>query len=298
MRRTPLLLAALLIPVTAPDAQPPRPIPFDEVAALPAPPADHRIAYGDDPLQFGELRLPRGRSGKHPVIVLVHGGCWQGAYDIAHTRPMAAALAEAGFAVWSLEYRRIGNPGGGWPNTFADVARGTDHLRSLAESHALDLTRVIAMGHSAGGQLVLWLGTRGTLPAGHPLHAAAPLPLAGIVALAPIADMARYGAASGGCNSAVSPLMGGTPAEHDDRYAAVDPIRRLPLAAPAQLVHGTLDRTVLPEQSTRFEAAARAAGGAAVTLVPLDGAAHFDVIAPTSPHWPRIVAAAQALLPR
>jgi acetyl esterase/lipase len=127
-----LACLALGLAVTSLDAQSPRPIPYDVVAKLPAPPADHRLPYGTDSLQFGELRLPKGIAQNRPVVVLIHGGCWQGAYDIAHSRPMAAALADAGFAVWSIEYRRIGNPGGGWPNTFHDVALGTDFLRTIA----------------------------------------------------------------------------------------------------------------------------------------------------------------------
>jgi acetyl esterase/lipase len=290
MRRA---VVALGLAMSTIDAQPPRTIPFDEVAKLPAPPADHRLAYGAAPLQFGELRLPTGVTTARPVVVLVHGGCWQGAYDIAHSRPMAAALADAGFAVWSIEYRRLGNPGGGWPNTFLDVALGTDFLRTIAPTYALDLTRVIAVGHSAGGQLVLWLGSRAALPPGSPLHAANPLPLAGIVPLAPITDLARYGASAGGCNGAVHPLMGGPPAEQAARYAAVNPIERLPLGVPARLIHGTLDRTVLPEQSTLFASAAQSAS---VRVVPIAGAAHFDVIAPTSPAWPTIVATIRSLL--
>jgi acetyl esterase/lipase len=278
---------SLVVAVTSLDAQPPRHIPFDAVAKLPAPPADHRLAYGSDSLQFGELRLPRGVERNRPVVVLVHGGCWQGAYDIAHSRPMAAALADAGFAVWSIEYRRIGNPGGGWPSTFDDVALGTDFLRTIAPTYALDLRRVIAVGHSAGGQLVLWLGTRTVSANG------TPLPLTGIVALAPITDMARYGAAAGGCNSAVHQLMGGAPTAVADRYKAVSPIERLPLRVPTRLVHGDDDRTVLPEQSRLF---AEAAGSLSVRVVPIANAAHFDVIAPISPAWPVIVDAIRSLL--
>jgi acetyl esterase/lipase len=278
---------SLVVAVMSLDAQPPRHIPYDEVARLPAPPADHRLAYGADALQFGELRLPRGAERNRPVVILVHGGCWQGAYDIAHSRPMAAALTEAGFAVWSIEYRRIGNPGGGWPGTFDDVALGTDFLRTIAPTYALDLTRVIAVGHSAGGQLVLWLGTRA------PTADGTPLPLKGIVALAPITDMARYGAAAGGCNSAVHQLMGGTPASFADRYKAVNPIERLPLRVPTRLVHGDDDRTVLPEQSRLF---VEAAGLQTVRVVPIANAAHFDVIAPISPAWSTIVDTIRSLL--
>lgn len=283
-----MILRVIVVAVVIAMSQQSRSVSYNEVLALPASPADHRMAYGSDPLQFGELRLPKGQ-GPHPVVVLVHGGCWQSAYDIAHSRPMAASLADAGFAVWSLEYRRIGDEGGGWPGTFLDVAAGTDHLRTIARTHSLDLTQVVAMGHSAGGQLVLWLATRGNAASDDPLASPSALPLAGVVALAPIADMATYGAEKGGCNSAVTPLMGGTPAEVAPRYASVDPLKRLPVRVPVRLVHGTSDTTVRIEQSERFAEAARAAGSPDVQVVRLMGAAHFDVIAPTTQYWPTIV---------
>ncbi len=134
-----LLLLAFTVPVMTEQT---RNVSFQEVLNLPVPPADHRITYGAAPQQFGELRLPRNSAGPHPVVLLVHGGCWQGAYDITHSRPLAAAIADAGYAVWSVEYRRLGQPGGGWPGTFDDVAAGADHLRTLAPRHNLDLTRV------------------------------------------------------------------------------------------------------------------------------------------------------------
>ena len=107
---------------------------FADVEKLPAPAADHRIAYGSDPLQFGELRLPKGK-GPHTVAVIIHGGCWLSDYDLRHVGSFGAALTDAGFATWSLEYRRVGNPGGGWPGTLQDVARGTDYLRSLRRTY-------------------------------------------------------------------------------------------------------------------------------------------------------------------
>ena len=117
----------------------------EDVIAMPSPPPDHRITYADGPLQFGNLRLPSG-PGPHPVAIVVHGGCWLGAFDIGHIGPLAQAFADAGIAAWSLEYRRVGNPGGGWPGTFQDVARGADYLREIAAEHNLDLDRVIAIG--------------------------------------------------------------------------------------------------------------------------------------------------------
>src|SRR5579859_3765042 len=110
------------------------------ILTTPAPPADRRLAYGDHPRQFGDLRLPRG-AGLHPVAVVLHGGFWRATYDLEHIGHLCAALAAAGVVTWSLEYRRIGDDGGGWPGTFHDVARGADRLRELARDYPLDLQR-------------------------------------------------------------------------------------------------------------------------------------------------------------
>ena len=118
-----------------------------------------KIAYGSDPLQFGELHVPAGE-GPFPVVIFIHGGCWLAEYDITTTRPLAGALRDQGIAVWNLEYRRVGNPGGNYPGLLLDIGSGTDHLKQLASDYPLDLSRVIVMGHSAGGHLALWTGAR------------------------------------------------------------------------------------------------------------------------------------------
>ena len=145
--------------------------------------ADHRITYGDDPSQFGDLFLPQG-DGPHPVLFLLHGGCWRAPYGLEPVGQMARTLADAGLAVWSLEYRRLGN-GGGWPHTFLDVAHGADLLRELATTYPLDLTQVVVAGHSAGGHLALWSAARPQLPADSPIYTPDPLPFQAVVALAP-----------------------------------------------------------------------------------------------------------------
>jgi acetyl esterase/lipase len=130
-------------------------------------PAANRIAYGTGALQFGELRVPAGR-GPHPVVIIIHGGCWVAklgklddrAVALDLVRPIAADLTAHGFATWNLEYRRLGNDGGGWPGTFQDIAAGADHLRQIAAKSQLDLSRVVAIGHSAGGHFALWLAAR------------------------------------------------------------------------------------------------------------------------------------------
>ena len=127
-----------------------------DLARFPSPPADHTIAYGEDPLQFGELRLPEG-PGPHPIMTLIHGGVWLAEYDLGHISHLAAAFAAAGIATWTIEYRRVGNPGGGWPGTFEDVSAAGDFVVNLARRHPLDLRRAIIAGHSAGGHLVAML---------------------------------------------------------------------------------------------------------------------------------------------
>ena len=146
------------------------------------PPADHVISYGEDDLQFGELRLPSGQ-GPFPVMVLIHGGCWLAQYDIAHIRKLAAAFTSEGIATWTIEYRRVGDPGGGWTGTFDDIDAGADHLATIAGQFNLDLNRVVVAGHSAGGHLAIWLANR------PPQWSVEVEPVA-VLALAPAADLA------------------------------------------------------------------------------------------------------------
>jgi len=271
---------------------------FAEVAATPAPAAEHREAYGSGPLQFGELRLPPGVTSRLPVVVFIHGGCWRAAYDLAHVAAAADALAKVGYAVWVPEYRRVGDDGGGFPGTFDDIAAAVDHVRALAIKYqALDTTRVVLAGHSAGAQLALWAASRRANDAPSGLaESRAPLRVRGVVSLAGITDLASYGASPGSCNSSVSPLLGGTPAQVGERYAAVSPIERLPISAPVQIVHGAEDPIVPVAQSREFAARSKQAG-AVVNVNEVPGAGHFDLVAPQSSAWPNVVAAIRALAP-
>jgi len=269
---------------------------WEQVAKLKPPPPGERVAYGVHPLAFGDLRLPKG-DGPFPVVVVIHGGCWRAQYDLAHIAPLAAALGEAGVATWSLEFRRIGDAGGGWPGTFEDVAQGLDHLRRLSREVPLDLERVVVIGHSAGGHLALWLAARGQLPKESPLHSADPLPVRGVVSLAGIADLRGYGGSPGYCNDSVELLLDGSARKRPERYAQTNPLELLPIGVPMRLVHGALDTVVRPEQSQRFAAAARARGDDA-QLELLDTAGHFDLIAPFSAAWPRVRHTVLALLGR
>ena len=256
------------------------------------------MAYGALPLQFGELRLPAG-SGRVPVVVFIHGGCWRAQYDLAHVAAAAAALAADGYATWTIEYRRLGDAGGGWPGTFDDVAVAVDYVRTLAAQFPrLDTTRVVLMGHSAGGQLALWAASRTGADASGPLHAhGAPLGVAGVVSLAGISDLAAFGASSSGCNGAVTPLMGGDPTAVPDRYRAVSPVERVPLRVPVRLVQGDADAIVPIAQSREFDERNRAAGGSSEVLV-VAGAGHFDLVAPSSEAWATVLRALHSLVPR
>jgi len=265
-----------------------------DLLALPQPPADHVIAYGEARQQVAELRLPKG-IGPHPVVIVIHGGCWQALWAMDHVRSLAGALTAEGFATWSLEYRRVGDPGGGWPGTFEDVARGADHLGSVAAGHRLDLRRVVALGHSAGGQLALWLAARHRLSRDSELWIAKPLPLSGVVSLAGITDL-REGAAGKVCGGAIPQLLGGPPADQEGRVAQSSPIELLPLRVPQRLVCGALDQRVPNDQSRRYEAAARKAGDAAMLEI-VEGVGHFELVDPRSAAWPAVLRAVRELQP-
>lgn len=240
---------------------------------LTPPPADARIAYGEAPQQFGDLRVPQG-PGPYPVAIVIHGGYWRSAYGLEHIGHLCAALTRAGVATWSLEYRRIGDPGGGWPACGDDVLRGAEYLQPLARRYPLDLARVVAVGHSAGGQLALWLAAQ---------HKVA---LRGVVSLAGVTDLRRAWEL-GLSRGVVLELMGGTPQEQPERYRRASPIELLPFGVPQRLVHGISDDTVPIEMSRRFQAAAAVAGDD-TRLIELTDAGHFDLIDPRTKAWARV----------
>jgi acetyl esterase/lipase len=252
-------------------------MPAEDILELPPPPANGRIAYGPGAYHFGDLRLPPG-TGPFPVVVLVHGGYWRARYGLEYFGHAAAALTAEGYATWNMEYRRIGHEGGAWPGTFEDVAAATDYLRTLADEYPLNLTRVIALGHSAGGHLALWLAARRRLPADSPLYAPDPLIPYAVVSLAGVLDLCR-GSALGLSNGAVHELLGGPPEEYGERYAATSPAELLPIGVRQILVHGTEDDSVPYEISRDYAEAARAAGDD-VRLVTLQGVGHFEVVDP------------------
>jgi acetyl esterase/lipase len=249
-----------------------------DVVALPQPEPDHRLPYGDDPLQFGELRLPEGE-GPFPVVIVIHGGCWLAEYDLEYMSAFADALTAAGVATWSIEYRRVGDEGGGWPGTFQDVADAADHLLEIALDYNLDLDQVAAVGHSAGGHLALWLAGRKWLDVDDPLRGEGPLALNGVVALAGIPDLAAY-AAPEGCGAAVPELLGGEPDEVQDRLTRASPIAMVPFGVTQTLVIGEHDSIVPKSQADGFADAARQMGDS-VAVTTILGAGHFEMVDPS-----------------
>ncbi len=222
------------------------------------------IPYGADPLQYGELRLP-ATGGPHPIAIVLHGGFWRARYNLEYMRPFCEALTAAGIATWNLEYRRIGNPGGGWPGTLDDAATGAEHVTSLSLQFDLDLSHVVAVGHSAGAHLAFWL-------AGGTRILTAAISLAGVLDLRRAWELQLS-------NNVVTDFLGGSPDELPERYDSASPIERLPLRIPQKVFHGTADTNVPFEISERYVEAAHLWNDDVELILFQDGN-HFDLIDP------------------
>ena len=241
----------------------------------PPPAADARLAYGPEPKQFGDLRLP-GVDRLWPLAVVVHGGAWKATYNLIHAGHMCTALGKAGIATWNVEYRSRGDVDGTWPGAGVDVSAAARFVTELVERYPLDQERVVLVGHSAGGQLALRAAKHARLP---------------VVALGAVSDL-RESAERVGPDGAAAKFMGGMPEEVPDRYAEASPRERLPLGVRQILVHGTKDPEVPYAMSERYVEAA----GDEAELVPLEGAGHFEPIDPEASEWSRTVEAVRSLL--
>lgn len=254
------------------------------VLTRPAPAPDVTVAYGDHPEQVADLRRPAGAGPARPLVVVLHGGFWRSEYDRSHTGPLAAALAALGYPVAQLEFRRTGQPGGGWPGTLTDVLAGVAALPGLAAAALpgrIGPGAPILLGHSAGGHLALYAAAH------------APAVVGGVLALAPVSDLGEaYRLDLDG--GAVAALLGGGPAEFPDRYRTTDPRALVPVRSRTVVVHGALDRQVPVEMSRTFVAGATAAG-TDITLLELPKCEHFGLIDPESPAWPQVTDALRSL---
>ena len=248
----------------------------DDILTLKPPPADARLAYGPDPNQFLDLRLPSSKpKNRHPfpLVINIHGGFWRARYDLEHAGHLCAALAATGVATANLEYRRVGNEGGGWPGTFADIRSAYSFLVQNSRQHDLDPRRIAVMGHSAGGQLALCL-------AAHESGITRAVSLAGVVNL----DRAFQLHLS---KDAVVEFLGGRPTEVPDHYREADPMRLSIPQARQWLVHGSAD-DVVPVAFSRDYVSAKQTRKEDVQLLEIRGAGHYDVIDPRTEAWKAI----------
>ncbi len=246
---------------------------FDAVLELAVARPDQQLSYGAEPLQYGMLWLPDTEQAA-PLVIFIHGGCWLNSFDVGHSYALATALRNAGFAVWSLEYRRTGDAGGGWPGTLADVRSGIDYSGQL-ESYGVDVANTVLMGHSAGGHLALLAGAEFAT-------------LRGVVGLAAITDIVRYAQGDNSCQTATPQFMGATPEQEPQRYRAANPVQA-EIHPETYLLHGGADAIVPPLQQTLLT-------GAHTVVEP--NAGHFDWIHPGSAAFEQLITVLQSLLPQ
>ena len=242
----------------------------DDILSLAPPPADERFAYGSDPNQFIDLRLPsKPQTHAFPLVINIHGGFWRAKYTLNHAGHLCAALTARGVATANVEYRRVGNEGGAWPGTFADIRSAYQALRQRAASFRLDPSRIVVMGHSAGGQLALCL-------------AAQEPSVKAIASLAGVVDLRRAYELHLS-NDAVVEFLRGTPSEVPDHYRDADPMQLAIPKAHQVLIHGSADETVPPEFSRDYVAAKRKRSPKEhARLLEIAAADHLDVIDPRS----------------
>jgi acetyl esterase/lipase len=256
----------------------------DDILSLAPPKADRRLAYGSDENQFVDLRLPAGKS-PYALAIAIHGGYWRAKYDLGYMGQLCAALTAKGIATANVEYRRVGNAGGGWPGTFADVRAAYQFLTQLStrslssksiskdlRQYEFDARRVVAMGHSAGGQLGLCLAAR---EAG----------VRAVISVAGVVDLQRAYTLHLS-NDAVAEFLGGTPAEVGDHYREADPMK-LAIGARQWLVHGAADDVVPPDFSRDY-VSAKQKMKEDPRLVEIGGAGHFEVVDPRSAAWKEV----------
>ena len=261
------------------------PMTLQDYMALNGPAPSEHIAYGPAPLQYAELFEPRG-SGPFPVVILIHGGCFMNSYEgIPQMRGMAAALAAKGVAVWSIEYRGLDTSGGGYPGTWLDVRSAVDLLADQANARHLDTHRVVAVGHSAGAALALWLAGRERLPRSSVLYEAHPLPVRKVVALGGTGDFRPVAAVlKEKCGFDISQITGSPTPARPNVFADTTAIELTPNGSETAFVNGDHDTIGLPKDSADYAARVRARGDVVETIL-LPDASHFDEVAVTSPAW-------------
>jgi acetyl esterase/lipase len=271
-----------------------KPTTLEEYMALSGPEPSAHLAYGSASSQYVELFVPKGAGplpgAPFPVVVLIHGGCWVREFQgIVQMRNLAGALNAQGIAVWNVEYRRIDEAGGGYPGTYQDAAAAFDLLVADAAAHRLDMSRLVAIGHSAGGHLVQWLAGRAKLPTTSPLYKDKPFPVRQIIGLGSIGDLRRRVAnPKDVCGVDIQQLTGRPRASRPDVYADTNPADLMPNGSHTVLINGDLDHVSPPQTAVDYAAQARKAGDQVDTIV-LPNASHFDEVSAAAPAWSLIL---------
>jgi 3-dehydroquinate dehydratase-2 len=237
-------------------------------ALLSSPPSTHR--YGPDADNVLDIRTPDG-DGPFKVAVLVHGGFWRSIYGRDLMDPMAIDLVEHGWATVNVEYRR---GAGSYPAACEDVDRALDWVKSNAQQHRFDRATIVAIGHSAGGYLVV-----------NAAHARDDL--AGVIGLSAVTDLVALSEARRQ-NDPVAAFIGGPRATHVALWSEAE-ITGHP-ASPVSLVHGALDVDVDPSQSESY---VQLRGGHTPLSI-LGDTGHMELIDPSHAAWDSVIRALEA----
>lgn len=261
------------------------PVSIETFISQPRPAPDARISYGATPVRGIDLYLPKTK-GPHPVVILIHGGCWMKATaGRDQLRALGAELAKRGIAVWSIGYRRVDEDGGSYPGIFQDVAKAIDLLPANAAKYDLDTSRVVAVGHSAGAHLALWAASRGKLPRTSPAYVPNPFPVRTVIGLGGLGDIQHATGVAEVCGPTIVPALIGQPsAARPDVYSDTSPSKMLPTGAHIVMITGAEDDVTPPTYAETYVDEVKAAGGTA-ELVIVPDAAHFDVVTISTPAW-------------
>lgn len=288
-------LARLFIIAVALCAGPLRaePLHLQDYLAMQGRSADEHIPYGPAPSQFAELFRAHG-NGPFPVVVLIHGGCWARQYGgLRQIAPLASALAEKGWMVWSIEYRGIDEEGGGFPGTYLDVAQALQKLSGETTRLNIDVSRMVVVGHSAGAQLALWAAARSRIASDSPLYSANPLHLPTVIGLGVLPDLKDADDIRRACGVNATALTGKPQPGRADVFADTSPQSMLPIGSTMILINGELDTVAPPALAMRFANAARRAGDNIRYLV-VPNASHYDEVSIDSPVWPVLLKTIQS----
>ena len=286
MLRFALAAAAVLTPVAVAAQDAPKPLlTWPDLVEREKPAPDATVDYGTDPYQKVDVWVPQGK-GPFPTVLMVHGGCWTTSIaDRSLMNWIADDLRKDGIAVWNIDYRGVDRPGGGYPGTFTDAAAAADALKTNARKYHLDAKHVVAVGHSAGGHLALWLAARGKIARTSPLYTRSPLKIAHAISLGGLPDLEATAASpDNGCGVEVVGKLVGAPGSRPDVYADTSVPRLLPLGVAQDLVNGQEDKIIPLRMGTDYVAAARAKGDSAeLHIVAQTG--HVELVAPETAAW-------------